>query len=124
MAVRMPDFPVVASMQITGDLSVRYLFGCSKGLQNKIAQAILGDEDVSKEPQEVLDDTVMEFVNVVCGNIVAKAVQMGKKTDIYPPELLHGNTGGAVKDADEICLLFPLFLPDGEKGALGLIISK
>ena len=119
---RMPAFPVVAAMTISGDISARYLFGCTAGLQAKIAQAILSADDVSVEPKEVLDDTVMEFVNVVCGNIVAKAVQLGKNTDISPPELVDVSTG-VLCQGTEKCLVFPIFLADGDRGALALIVS-
>ncbi len=117
-----PSFPVIAAMDIFGDISVKYLFCCTEGLQTKIAQAILGADDVSKEPKEVLDDTVMEFVNVVCGNIVAKAVQLGKKTDISPPQLLDPQALVAIQH-NEKALLFPIYLADGDKGALILIIT-
>jgi CheY-specific phosphatase CheX len=118
----LPSFPVIASMDIFGDISVKYLFGCTEGLQNKIAQAILGSDDVSKEPKEVLDDTVMEFVNVVCGNIVAKAVQLGKKTDISPPQLLDPQALIEIQN-NETGLLFPIYLAEGDKGALILIVN-
>lgn len=117
-----PQFPIVAAMEISGDISVKYIFGCTEGLQSKIAAAILGTDDVSKEPKEVLDDTVMEFVNVVCGNIAAKAVQMGKQMDIHPPELLDGTTVQVVNEKEK-CLCFPVFLADGDKGALALLIT-
>ena len=117
----LPPFPVVAAMEISGEIAVKFIFACTAGLQQKIAQAILSADDVSREPQEVLDDTVMEFVNVVCGNIVAKAVQLGKKTDIAPPQLLAPNSAAAI-DATGKGLLFPVYLADGDKGALILVI--
>ena len=117
-----PVFPVLAAMDIIGDISVKYVFGCTAGLQAKIAQAILGTDNVSKEPKEVLDDTVMEFVNVVCGNIVAKAVQLGKKTDISPPQLLDPDALAKLP-TNEQALHFPIYLADGDKGALVLIIN-
>jgi CheY-specific phosphatase CheX len=118
---QLPPYPVVAAMAINGDIAVQYLFGCTVGLQEKIAKAILVADDVSSEDKEVLDDTIMEFINVVCGNIVAKAVQMGKRIDISPPELLDGAAGMSVAPTEK-CLMFPICLADGESGSLALLI--
>jgi len=121
MSDQLPPYPIVAAMAINGDISVRYLFGCTAGLQEKIAKAILVADDVSNEDKEVLDDTIMEFINVVCGNIVAKAVQMGKRIDISPPELLDGAAGFSVMPTEK-GLIFPIYLADGDSGSLALLI--
>jgi CheY-specific phosphatase CheX len=121
ICLSLPEYPVIAAMDITGDITVRYLFGCTPGLQAKIARAILTTDDVSGEDQEVLDDTIMEFINVVCGNIVAKAVQMGKRIDISPPELLNAAEKQQIIPSTR-CLAFPVNLADGDAGTLVLVI--
>lgn len=111
---------IVASMDFTGDVRCRYIISISEDVQNQIAKAILLQEDVSLEPKEVLDDTVMEFVNVVCGNIVAKSVQLGVTLDILPPEILDSK-GGIEIPSEYIALDFPICLADG-KASITIIV--
>lgn len=103
---------LVASMDFTGDFRCRYIISISEDVQTQIARAMLSQEDVSIEPKEVLDDTVMEFVNVVCGNIVAKSVQMGITMDILPPEILE-SAGGMEIPSEFTALDFPICMADG-----------
>lgn len=108
----LPEAFIVAAMDFTGDTRCRYVISVSQDVQTNIARAILSQEDVSHEPKEVLDDTVMEFVNVVCGNIVAKSAQFGVTLDILPPELLDSRGGIRIPEG-YIALEFPICLADG-----------
>jgi CheY-specific phosphatase CheX len=111
---------LVASMDFTGDVRCRYIISVSENIQIQIAKAILSQDDVSHEPKEVLDDTVMEFVNVVCGNIVAKSVQLGITLDILPPEMLD-STDGIEIPVGYTALDFPICLAEG-KASVTIII--
>lgn len=117
---RLTSSHIVAAMDFTGDIRCRYVFSASEDIQIQIAKAILSQEDVSHEPKEVLDDTLMEFINVVCGNIVAKSVQLGIKLDILPPELLESKDGIEIP-AGYTALNFPICLASGN-AAMTLII--
>jgi CheY-specific phosphatase CheX len=113
----------VAAMDIKGDISARYLLSVSEGTQKAIAKAILKEPDISGEPEEVLDDTVMEFVNVVCGNVVAKGAQMGLELDIEPPLAFRKTEHAEITPADgQRCLVFPIHLNTDEKMELALFI--
>jgi CheY-specific phosphatase CheX len=79
---------------------------------------------VDGEPVEVLEDTVMEFVNVVCGNVAAKASQMGKILNINPPVSIHATPGGVPVPADHKALCFPIHIGDGDKMELILFIKN
>ncbi|MDD2364872.1 MAG: chemotaxis protein CheX [Desulfuromonadaceae bacterium] len=114
-----PNF-MLAAMDFSGDVNARYLISVSEGLQKTIAKAILSEESVDKEPVEVLEDTVMEFVNVVCGNVAAKASQMGVIMNINPPEVLHG----LQIDEEDTALVFPIHIGDGDKMELILLIKN
>ncbi|WP_298037653.1 chemotaxis protein CheX [uncultured Desulfuromonas sp.] len=113
---------VVVAMDFTGALQARYLLSISSGVQAQIARAILQEADVSAEPQEVLDDTVMEFVNIVCGNAVAKAAQMGFQMDIRPPELIEAKGGPVTAKPGQSGLLFPIHVAEGERAEMALFI--
>lgn len=117
---KFPHYPVIAAMEMHGDKSLTYILGCTEGFQTKIARAILSTDDVSQEPKEVLDDTIMEFVNVVCGNIVAKAAQSSVALEILPPELLSE----VVTHENQQSLLFPIYLADGDSGTLMLLLHS
>jgi CheY-specific phosphatase CheX len=110
---------LVAAVAFKGSFRGRYLLNVSSGIRDAIAMALLKEESVAGETDEVLNDTVMEFINIVCGNVAAKAAQQGISFDIDPP-LLLSSKGKIVKDKAETALLFPLFVADGS--TLDLVI--
>ncbi|HBA86431.1 MAG TPA: chemotaxis protein CheX [Geobacter sp.] len=115
---------MMAAMDFNGDVEARYILSVSAGAQKMVARAILGAGSVEGEPAEVLEDTVMEFVNVVCGNIVAKASQMGAAIGITPPVTIHPPPAGIVVPAGHTALCFPIHLGAGEKMELLLLIRQ
>ena len=116
------SFHVVAALDFHGDLNGTYLFAVSAAARLKIARAILNEERVEHEERELLDDTVQEFVNVVCGNIAAKLAQQGKAIEITPPRLIPGDHGVSVP-AGRTGLLFPVSLSYGDTAALAVFIG-
>ena len=118
-----PNF-MLAAMDFSGDVEARYLISVSEGLQKSIAKAILSEESVDNEPEEVLEDTVMEFVNVVCGNVAAKASQMGVIMNIDPPVTLHPQEGGLPVPDGHTALCFPIHIVDGDTMELILLIKN
>jgi CheY-specific phosphatase CheX len=118
-----PNF-MLAAMDFSGDVEARYLISVSEGLQKVIAKAILNETSVDNEPAEVLEDTVMEFVNVVCGNVAAKASQMGIIMNINPPVTIHPPADGLPVPADHTALSFPIHIQDGDTMELVLLIKN
>lgn len=115
---------MLAAMDLAGDMDARYLISVSEGLQKNIAKAILREESVDSEPAEVLEDTVMEFVNVVCGNIAAKASQMGVILNINPPVTIRPPAAGLPVPTGHTALCFPIHIGDDEKMQLILLIKN
>jgi CheY-specific phosphatase CheX len=115
---------MMAAMDLTGDVEARYIISVSQDIQKAIAKAILREENVDDEPVEVLEDTVMEFVNVVCGNVAAKASQMGKIMSINPPVTIHPPTDGIQVPDGQTALCFPIHVGDGDKMELILLIKN
>ncbi|MDD2851988.1 MAG: chemotaxis protein CheX [Desulfuromonadaceae bacterium] len=115
---------MLAAIDFIGDVEGRYLILVSEELQKTIARAILSEESVDHEPVEVLDDTVMEFVNVVCGNVVAKASQMGVIMNIKPPVAIRPPAGGLPIAEGWIALSFPLHISNGDTMELILQIRE
>jgi len=118
-----PNF-MMAAMDFSGDVEARYLISVSEGLQKTVAKAILREKSVDSEPAEVLEDTVMEFVNVVCGNVAAKASQMGVIMNINPPVTIHPPAAGLPVPAGHTALCFPIHIGDGDKMELILLLKN
>lgn len=114
---------MIAAMDLSGDLNARYLLSVSAGVQKIIAKAILKEDDVENEDDEILEDTVMEFVNIVCGNVVAKASQMGATLDINPPVTLHPTAAGLTVPDNYRCVVFPIHVGDDESMEMALFIK-
>ena len=118
---RLEEVHIAAAMDFTGDIRCRYIIAASQEVQEQVAKAMLCQEIVSHEPKEVLDDTLMEFINVVCGNIVAKSVQLGMSLDILPPEIIDCSSGMEIPDG-YTGLHFPICIADSSQEAAVSII--
>jgi CheY-specific phosphatase CheX len=121
---RAPGGAVVAGIDLAGDVSARYLLGVSAQLREAIAKALLLEEDVTRESEEVLDDTVLEFVNIICGNVAAKAAQEGTAVDIKPPFALHPGAEGIPVPPDSYGLLFQLATATGDRAEVTLFVRR
>lgn len=115
---------MIAAMDISGDANARYMLTVSENTQKEIAKAILKEENVDGESEEVLEDTVMEFVNIVCGNIVAKASQSGITMEINPPVTIHPDSAGLPVPDGFRGVLFPIHLQGDETMELNLLIKN
>ena len=115
---------MMAAMDLAGDAEARYIISVSEGIQKATAKAILREESVEEESVEVLEDTVMEFINVVCGNVAAKASQMGKVMNINPPVTIHPPADGLPVQPGQTALCFPIHVGDVEKMELILLIKN
>lgn len=118
-----PNF-MLAAMDLSGDIEARYLISVSEGLQKSIAKAILSEDSVDHEPIEILEDTVMEFANVVCGNVAAKASQMGVVININPPVTIHTPLAGLPVPEGQTALCFPIHIVGGEMMEMILLIKN
>lgn len=115
---------MMAALDLVGDVEARYILSVSEGIQKEVARAILREESVDSEPVEVLEDTVMEFINVVCGNVAAKASQTGTIMNINPPVAIHPPATGLQVPSGSIGLCFPIHVGENDKMELLLFIKK
>ena len=84
----------------------------------------MSEDSVDHEPTEILEDTVMEFVNVVCGNVAAKASQMGVIMNINPPVVIHPPADGLQIPDGHTALSFPIHIEDGDTMEMILLIRE
>lgn len=121
---RAPGEVLIAGIDLTGEVSARYLLGVSAELRSQVACAVLMEKDVSGESEEVLDDTVLEYVNIVCGNVAAKAAHLGTAVDINPPFAFRPGAEGIAVPSDHYGLFFPLVMASGERAELTLFVKR
>ncbi len=84
---------------------------------------MIREEGVDEGPQEVWDDALMEFVNIVCGSAGSRAAELGHRVKIAPPEILHPGEEGIPIPGGEIGLLFPVHIVGDERVEFAIIIS-
>ncbi|MFA6448565.1 MAG: chemotaxis protein CheX [bacterium] len=75
---------VAAALDFRGDINARYIINVTWDIGQEIAKKTFKKEDLPFD-EELIRDTLSEFVNVVCGNIRSKMIEMGKKLDFQPP---------------------------------------
>jgi len=114
---------MMAAMDLSGDLEGRYIISVSQKLQQAVARVMLEGEQLEGDAEELLEDAVKEFLNVVCGNLVAKYSQLGKVVNISPPvTLTTGNDGLRIPEG-HVGLSFPVELGDNERMELILLVK-
>ncbi len=120
---RLEPNDVTAALDLAGTAEGRYILSASAGVQAALARAILKQESVADEPPEVLDDTLAEFANIVCGNVAAKGGQLGFHVEIAPPETSRPKDPVDVPDGF-VGLLFPIHVANDERLELVLFVRK
>lgn len=75
-----------AVLEYKGDITTRYILNLSKDVAHQIAKKTF-KKDTLPFDSELLLDTAGEFVNVVCGNVRSKMLELGKKIEILPPTM-------------------------------------
>lgn len=118
-----PANDIIARMELSGSLQATYLFSASQGVRAAIARTMLREE-VDDSPDELLDDAVMEFVNVVCGNLAAKAAQLGQKIQLAPPGVLPPGNDAVPVPVGHVGLLFPIHVVNGERVSLAVFVAR
>ena len=124
VAQTMAGGAVVAAMDLTGDAGARCLLAVPARTRDDIARAILEEESVDGEPEEVLDDAVMEFLNIICGNVAAKAAREGKNLDLLPPVALHPGPEGIAVPVGSRGLFFTLHLSNEGEAEVGVFVQR
>ena len=75
---------VASTLKFRGDIIAKYILNLSWEVGHEIARKTFKKEDLPFD-EELIADTISEFVNIVCGNVRSKMIETGKKIDIIPP---------------------------------------
>ncbi len=106
---RRTDYHLSVVIPFEKSNNIRYVLSVSSDVAVMVASRIL-KEDATRESEEVVEDAVKEFANIVCGNAAAKLAQMGIIAEISPPEA-HSTIPTAPQGMETI--LFPIRLAEG-----------
>ncbi len=120
----LPARPLVVEMGFSGSVSARYLLTVSENARKLVANAILKDEATDNRSAEKMDDSVKEFVNIVCGNVASKATTLGYSIDISPAQVRIQTEADLAIPANQTGLMFPIYLTDGEMFELTIFVPK
>lgn len=105
---------ISAYVNFYGDLDIRYIINLSDDKAKEIAVKISG-EDIEDDDITIIQDSVKEFCNIVCGNVMAKMAKMGKQIEITPPTILSNKKMDKYTPPEGRYLLaFPLIVPTGK----------
>ncbi|MBI2267162.1 MAG: chemotaxis protein CheX [Armatimonadetes bacterium] len=98
-------------IQFRGDYECKFLMKMSKNVASRIAERFLKTTD----PEEYLViDATCEFLNIVCGNVSAKLMQMGKNVEISAPQPIRMVDREVIEfKPSESATVFPLFTTEG-----------
>ncbi|MDX2495422.1 MAG: chemotaxis protein CheX [Desulfuromusa sp.] len=121
---RLPTRPVVVEIGFFGSISARYLLTISDNTRKLIANAIFKEGKAETATADEVDDSVKEFVNIVCGNAVSKATQLGYSIDITSAQMRLLKNADLEIPEDQTGLLFPIYFSDGEICELTICCPK
>lgn len=114
---------LTVSIDFIGDAKGTYLLSVCDDIRIMIAKAILKESNVDGLSSELIDDAVMEFVNIVCGNISAKASQHNIHLPISTP-LALGSPGKTLHvGAGQTGVLFPIYVTDFRRVDMAVFIG-
>lgn len=80
-----PDLPFQVHLAFTGQHTMRYGLALDAEAARRICDGLLG-AGTADEGEDVVLDAVFEFVNVVCGSVMARLAQLGWMAEIHPPQ--------------------------------------
>lgn len=104
---------VVSILDFKGDIPCRYVLNVSWDVGMQIAKRTFKKDDLPMD-RELIVDTISEFVNVVCGNVRAKAIELGKKLEFEPPyNFMDENDLSIPLKTGEKIVVVPMYTPIG-----------
>ena len=120
----LPERPVVVEMEFSGSISARYFLTVPESTRKLIANAILKEGKAETGTAAEVDESVKEFVNIVSGNVVSKAAQLGYSIDITPAQIRQQNDMVLGIPEDLTGLLFPIYFSNGEVFELVISVQR
>ncbi len=98
-----------------GSVNVTLLFNFAESVALKVAEKLIGEES---NKEEIMEDALKEFVNIISGNIAAKLAQEGKSVEFSVPSCLIEDV---ILDDEEIIYTVPYHTVEGMM-TLGILL--
>ncbi len=96
-----------------GEIDARYILNLSWEVGHQIAKRIFKKDTLGFD-RDLIVDTASEFVNVVCGNVRSKMLELGKPLEIIPPQSFSEDGSPALTiDEGETATIIPYNTPIG-----------
>ncbi len=76
-------YPFAVTRLVSRAKPIRVLFGAEKEFKEELTKGFFGENYQINE--KAVNDAIEEFLNILCGNFLGKAAQMGKTWDLDPP---------------------------------------
>ncbi|MEA3363032.1 MAG: chemotaxis protein CheX [Thermodesulfobacteriota bacterium] len=121
---KLPTRQVAVEIGFSGSISARYLLTISDNTRKLIAHAILKEEKAETGTANEVDNSVKEFVNIICSNVVSKATQLGYSIDTTSAQMRRLNNADLEIPEEQIGLLFPIYFSNGEIFELTICCPK
>jgi len=107
-----PDRSITVEAGFSGGIKARLLMTLSGKIRNLLANKVLNTVGQESYPRKILDEALVQFVNLVCGNAAGKANQSGHELETIPARL-H-NDKKISRNENEFGIIFPVYLPEGD----------
>ena len=104
---------IASTLDFKGDVKCCYIINMSWEVGHQIAKKTFKKEELPFD-EELIADTVSEFVNVVCGNVRSKLLETGKSLDFDPPcSYVESKAATIPLKAGEVAIVIPVYTPIG-----------
>lgn len=111
---KMKNLGVASTIRFKGDLNFTYILNATWNVAHQVARKTFKNDTLPFD-MELIADTMSEFVNVVCGNVKAKALESGKRLEIVPPVTYMDEKDKDIPlEAGQQAIVVPTFTPIGE----------
>ncbi len=117
-----PPHPLAIEMNITNKVSASLIITTSTKINKLLAKAILKGNRVATGTTEDIEEAVIKFANIICGNIVSKSAQLGNDLTISQAQIFQRDNEERAIPNGQTGLLLPFHFSNGEKFNLIILI--
>jgi hypothetical protein len=118
---------IAVLVDFSGDITARYYITFPLHIRKHIALAMISDDHSHPDDpiglNRTINEIIVNFVTIVCDNIIAKAAQIGIRLVSINSEIIDHDED-VIIPASNIAVLFPVHLYTGEWIDVALVLSN
>ncbi|MEA3545566.1 MAG: chemotaxis protein CheX, partial [Thermodesulfobacteriota bacterium] len=111
-------------VEFSGSISVHYLLTITDSTRKLMTKAILKENKITNRSAEEIDNAAQEFVNIICGNVVSKAAQLGYQIHASTAKIRQQNDTTPEIPGNQSKLLLPIHFSSGEILELTISVQR